>query len=230
MFPGGRKTRCHEVRGMLSEYIDNRLDSEVRGVVERHLEICAACSNELESLQMTVRLLHQVPEMPTPRSFAVREADVVRERVPTKARRWGQLRPVPAVATSEVETGGVSIFDPQRLRWLRAATAFATVALIALLMVDFLQVVPHDVGTGGEKVLMEPPAQGMLSATPEGEAYITESRSDETAVPLPAPVPPLAEEAPTEDAGSYGLGLGVTYNGREEISGESTGGWPLRQI
>ncbi len=195
MFLGGRKRRCHKVRGMLSEYIDNRLDSEDRGVVERHLDICEACSNELESLQMTVHLLNQVPLVPAPRSFAIREVD----------------------------TGRASIFRPQSLRWLRPATALATVALIALLMVDFLQVVPHDAGPGGKEVLTEP-------------AYTTESRVDEPAEPLPtpvptiAPVPSLAGEAPKEDVSSYWFGLGVTYDGEEEISGESAAGWPLRQI
>ena len=181
MFLGGRKTRCHKVRGMLSEYIDNRLDSEDQGVVEHHLEICEACSNELESLQMTMQLLNQVPLVPAPRSFAI----------------------------SEVETGLVSIFEPQRLGWLRPATAFATVTLIALLIVDFLQVVPHD--------------QIMLSPTPQGQEYMTESRGDELA---PAP----GEEALTEDVTSDESGLGVTYEGEEEISGESAAGWPLRQI
>jgi len=184
MFLGGRKTRCHKVRGMLSEYIDNRLDSEDRGVVERHLEICEACLNELESLQMTVQLLNQVPFMPAPRSFAIREVD----------------------------TGRASIFDPQSLRWLRPATAFATVALVLLLMLDFFQVIPHDVGTGGGEVLVEPPAQIMLSPTPEGGAYTTELRGDEPAEAISEPAPAPAEKAPTEDVSS------------------SAAGWPLRQI
>ncbi|TET18542.1 MAG: hypothetical protein E3J81_00070 [Dehalococcoidia bacterium] len=189
MFLGGRKTRCHKVRGMLSEYIDSRLDSEDRGDVERHLEICEACSNELESLQMTVQLLNRVPLMPAPRSFAI----------------------------SEVGTGRVSIFEPQRLGWLRPATAFATVALIALLIVDFLQVVPHD--------------QIMLSPTPQGEEYMIESRGDEPAEAIPEPAPAPGEEAPTEDVTSSDeSGLGVTYEGEGEISGESAAGWPLRQI
>lgn len=187
MFLGGRKRRCHKVRGMLSEYIDNRLDSEDRGVVERHLEICEACSNELESLQMTVQLLNQVPEMPVPRSFAIREADVVGERVP-EPRRPGELQPVPVLATGEVETGRVGILDLQRHRWLRPATAFATVALIVLLMVDFLQLVPHD------KI--------MLSPTPQGEEYMTEARDDELAEAISEPAPAPGEEALTEDVSS----------------------------
>jgi anti-sigma factor RsiW len=192
MFLGGRKRRCHKVRGMLSEYIDNYLDSEDRGVVEHHLGICESCSNELESLQMTVRLLKQVPQVPAPRSFAI----------------------------SEVETGRVSVFEPRRLGWLRPATAFATVALIALLIVDFLQVVPHD--------------HIMLSPTPQGEEYMLDSRGGEPAEtlsePTPEPAPVIGEEAPTEDINSGVTGMGVTYGGEEEVSGESEAGWPLRQL
>ncbi len=188
MFLGGRKRRCHKVRGMLSEYIDTRLDSEDRGVVERHLEICESCSNELESLQMTVQLLNRVPLVPAPRSFAI----------------------------SEVETGRVSIFEPQRLGWLRPATAFATVALIALLIVDFLQVVPHD--------------QIMLSPTPQGEEYMIESRGDDRSESISEPAPAPGEEALTEDVTPDESGLGLTYGGEGEISGESAAGWPLRQI
>jgi hypothetical protein len=188
MFLGGRKRRCHKVRGMLSEYIDNRLDSKDRGAVERHLGICESCSNELESLQMTVQLLNRVPQMPAPRSFAI----------------------------SEVETGRVSVFEPRRLGWLRPATAFATVALIALLIVDFLQVVPHD--------------HIMLSPTPQGEEYMLDSRDGKPAETLSEPAPLPGEEAPTEDINSGVTGMGVTSGGEEEISGESEAGWPLRQL
>jgi hypothetical protein len=188
MFLGGRKRRCHKVRGMLSEYIDNRLDSKDRGAVERHLGICESCSNELESLQMTVQLLKRVPQVPAPRSFAI----------------------------SEVETGRVSIFEPQRLGWLRPVTAFATVALIALLIVDFLQVVPHD--------------QIMLSPTPQGEEYMSDSRGGEPPEAISEPTPVPGEEAPKEDVTSWVTGFSVTNGGEEEISGESAAGWPLRQL
>ena len=225
MFLVGRKTRCHKVRGMLSEYIDNCLDSEDRNAVDRHLGMCEDCSNELESLQMTVRLLNQLPSVPVPRSFAIREAEVGVESTPGPQKLDG-LRPVPVFAASGVKTARLSIFDPQRLHWLRPATAIATVALIALLIVDFLQVVPHDVGTGGGEILTEPPAQIMLSPTPEGEAYSLETRGDEPAEPVPGPT----GKATTEDISADELGLGVTHDGGEEIAGDSVAGWPLHQI
>jgi anti-sigma factor RsiW len=92
---------------MLSEYIDDRLPGDERADMEQHIEKCADCLRELESLQMTVRLLNQLPSIPVPRSFVVRETDVVRE---TEQRREGrgELQPVPVYATSQADTGRLS--------------------------------------------------------------------------------------------------------------------------
>ena len=110
MFRGKGEPLCCKVRGMLSEYIDSRLDGENKSLVERHLEICEACSKELESLRMTVQLLDRVAEVPAPRSFTV--------TVPQPRRE--------------------SAFGPASMRWLRPATAIVAVALVVLLMGDFL--------------------------------------------------------------------------------------------
>jgi len=110
MFRGKGKPLCRKVRGMLSEYIDNGLDSENKSFVEHHLETCEACSKELESLRMTVQLLHMVAEVPVPRSFTVIVPEPRRE----------------------------SAFGPASMRWLRPATAIVAVALVVLLMGDFL--------------------------------------------------------------------------------------------
>ena len=129
------KARCRKVRGMLSEYIDNRLSPGEQDVVEHHLKACEACSSELESLQMTVQLLHRVPAVPSPRSFAV----------------------------TAPEPGRVSIFGPPSPRWLRPATAFATLVLMLLLLGDFSNVFEHEAGD----VLAPTP-------TPEAAFVVTE--------------------------------------------------------
>jgi len=65
-----RKT-CHKVRRLLSPYLDQRLSLLERVFVEGHLAGCALCGSELESLRATVDLLHRVPMVSVPRSFAV---------------------------------------------------------------------------------------------------------------------------------------------------------------
>jgi len=143
MILGRRRITCRRVRNALSEYIDDRLTSEEREAVEHHLEKCAACAQELESLRATVEMLHQVSDVALPRSFVLREAEVEREAAAPQP-RGGWLRPVPVMAMSHAGAERVSMFDPQRLRWLRPATALATAALVVLLMVDFLGAVPQD--------------------------------------------------------------------------------------
>ncbi len=118
MFRGKGEPLCRRVRGMLSEYVDNRLDSENKSLVERHLETCEACSKELESLRMTVQLLHRVPEVPAPRSFTVAAPAPRRE----------------------------SAFGPASMRWLRPATAVVAIALVVLLAGDFSHVFVNNAG------------------------------------------------------------------------------------
>ncbi len=118
MFRDKGEPLCRKVRGMLSEYIDNSLNSENKSLVERHLQTCEACSKELESLRMTVQLLHRMPEVSVPRSFTV--------TVPQPRRE--------------------SAFGPSSLRWLRPATAFVAVALVVLLMGDFLHGFENNIG------------------------------------------------------------------------------------
>jgi len=213
---------------MLSEYIDNLLGAEDRGVVESHLEVCEACSNEFESLQMTVQLLHRMPSVPVPRSFAIGEVETDREEV-SEPRGSGWLRPVPAFAVSRIGSGWASVCDPQRLRWLRPATAFATAALVLLLMLDFLQVVPQQGGIDSRAVFNESPAQVMLSPAPGGEDTL-EVSGDEPVEVLSPPVPAPADKTTTGDVDSDELVVRDAYGGEGEVSAETAGGWPLRQI
>ena len=68
------KSECDHNRDRLSAYLDQRLGSQERGKVERHLEACQRCQHELESLQATVQLLHRMPQVLPARSFVVCEA------------------------------------------------------------------------------------------------------------------------------------------------------------
>lgn len=101
---------------LLSAYIDGEVTPAEKQHVERHLATCHACVGELESLRWTVNLLHEVPPVAVPRPFAVREADLERQR-----RRFA----LPAWLF-----GG--------LRWATVATALL---LILVLSADLLKVV-----------------------------------------------------------------------------------------
>jgi anti-sigma factor RsiW len=77
-----RKSECQKAKGLLSPYIDQQLSSSERVLVKKHLAKCAVCSAELESLKATVNLLHRVPVVSPPRSFAIAEVESRRRRAP----------------------------------------------------------------------------------------------------------------------------------------------------
>ena len=160
MFRSRREPQCPKVQGMLSEYLDNRLVSEDKSLVEHHLESCEACSKELESLRMTVQLLHRVPEVSVPRSFTI--------------------------AVPEPRQEGV--LGPRSLRWLRPATAVAAIVLVVLLAGDFLNAFGHEPGTrGGEQLLNTPPGQTTIYSGGQGEGNLTDSGANVTVKAIPAP-------------------------------------------
>ena len=94
MFKHFRKSRCGKVKGLLSTYVDERLSPKEREQVESHLRECQECQGELDSLRATIGLLHRVPLVAIPRSFAVTEVKSVPHTVV-----FGALRTATAVVT-----------------------------------------------------------------------------------------------------------------------------------
>jgi len=67
-WPIWRKDR-HLGQGEISEYLDGRLSGRQIERIEAHLESCAACREEVESLRMTTQLLRRMPQREPGRSF-----------------------------------------------------------------------------------------------------------------------------------------------------------------
>ncbi len=106
-------SKHNQIIDLLSAYIDNQLSSAERAEVDSHLEGCAVCRRELETLHWTVSLLRAVPQRRVPRSFTI---------------------PVPARAPERPHL--------LSLRWsygfLRAATAFAALLLVLVVASDLV--------------------------------------------------------------------------------------------
>jgi anti-sigma factor RsiW len=60
--------------------MDGQLAPAERTRVKAHLHSCPSCREELRTLEWTRSLLQQVPTVPVPRSFVIREADLVPQR------------------------------------------------------------------------------------------------------------------------------------------------------
>lgn len=60
---------CKKTQNYFSSYLDQSLSQEKVILVEKHLEKCDACRQELEDLKETVHLIKTLPECPLPRGF-----------------------------------------------------------------------------------------------------------------------------------------------------------------
>jgi anti-sigma factor RsiW len=89
-----RKDREHQyVSDRLTAYMDEELVPREQARVETHLSTCEECRVDLRTLRWTKGLLRKVPAIKVPRSFVVREADIVpgrlvRRRFPVLAAQW----------------------------------------------------------------------------------------------------------------------------------------------
>ncbi|MBS1253967.1 MAG: hypothetical protein MAG451_03022 [Anaerolineales bacterium] len=75
---------------LTSAYIDSEVTPSEAAHIEHHLQECRRCNGELASLRWTVNLLREVPPVPVPRSFVVRQADIEPEpaRQPFTLPNW----------------------------------------------------------------------------------------------------------------------------------------------
>jgi hypothetical protein len=60
---------CSEVSLLLSEYVDDVLDSATRGLVEEHLTACRGCAAELHSLHVYLRAMAGMEKVSAPPGF-----------------------------------------------------------------------------------------------------------------------------------------------------------------
>jgi hypothetical protein len=205
---------CRKVRGLLSDYIDNSLSSEDKSFIEQHIQTCDDCSKELESLRVTVQLLHRVPEAPVPRPFTVTVPERKRERA----------------------------FAPAGLRWLRPATAIIAVALVVLLAGDFshafvnnagvnsgrgnatyIQLGPSSAPAEQQVMVTVPGVMGQMSlATAKAVGY-TNYNVLPPSPPSEAGTQPVPVPSVRSDLGLAGAGTKVQQQGEAGV------GWPLRQ-
>ncbi len=180
----------HEwVEESLSAYLDGELSAREKAGVEKHLQECRACSENLSTLRQTVALLKELPAVPAPRSFALRPA-VVKPKVRVAPSSWGY---------------GL----------LKGATALAALLLVLVIGGDLTLQFLGSFRMGA--AAPPPPTEEMIVAPPvvptemyapaEGEPLVGEGRdagaTAETVPPPGATEPPTPAPAPPEPADGY---------------------------
>jgi hypothetical protein len=93
-----RKSKHRWVEKSLSAYLDDELSSADKARVEKHLQQCEACAENLATLRQTVSFLKGLPAVQAPRSFAVRRAEVEVKRAAPPAWGYGLLKGATALA------------------------------------------------------------------------------------------------------------------------------------
>ncbi len=58
--------QCKQSEKLYTDYVCDLLDEEQAARIEEHLEGCAACAREVQSLQNTLRLTEEIEEIPIP--------------------------------------------------------------------------------------------------------------------------------------------------------------------
>ncbi|MBW1806833.1 MAG: zf-HC2 domain-containing protein [Deltaproteobacteria bacterium] len=61
-----------QVKSLLSEYLEQNLQTDVQQQIEEHLSVCPECKNEFELLRQALTLVQQLPRVEAPADFPAR--------------------------------------------------------------------------------------------------------------------------------------------------------------
>ena len=176
-----RKTHCQTITEMLSSYLDGCLDHVEQDMVQYHVDICDGCHRELETLQKTVQLLHDVPVVPVPHSFALASAP--------EARIWDP-------------------FSIPRMNWFRIATAAAVISLAVVLTGDLSGFFHTEISPETAMVLEKMPQEGKATSPAEAISPQSSAELEEEAIAQqPPPQPPADDKA---DAAEQSMVVPIT--------------------
>ena len=62
----GPKRRCAHLVGLLADYVEHQLPTDVHNELERHLTRCPRCVTQLKTYESTVSLLHSIRDEDLP--------------------------------------------------------------------------------------------------------------------------------------------------------------------
>lgn len=177
------RTEHEACQDNLSAFLDGQLSARQHSRVDRHLQGCNACREELESLRQTVSLLRSVPALRPPRSFFIGAGEVAKQR-------QGHRRRLSYV-------------------YLQAATAIASVLLVLVVSGDaILRLQPVQPGAEMSRVgaLAEPhelatdtmPAETLEAGQADEVAAVAAQPATPSTEPMAAAPLNQTEAVPTE--------------------------------
>lgn len=114
-----------DAHALTGPYAVDALDAEERALVERHLDACPACRDEVRELRETAARLAATTAVPPP--------DRLRSRVLAEI---GTVRQAPPANSGAVPLRRAARFGGARLPWLAAAAMFVAVVVLGALLAD----------------------------------------------------------------------------------------------
>ncbi len=177
--------------GRLTDYISGRLSSVQRSRVERAVERCARCREELESLQQTRALLRALPREPMTRSFVFAEAPAAAE-IYRPARDAGFRMPGWAYAGAAAVAGVaviVFVLSGEVGPWLSGGgeEGFGDMASTAAMEMERVESIPAQPAVP-ESMQPAQPAAAQAAPAPEQAMAMASEPSSPASAPIPAQV------------------------------------------
>jgi hypothetical protein len=223
-----RKSEHQWVEESLSAYLDGELSSPDRARVEKHLQQCEACAENLATLRQTVSLLKELPVVQAPRSFAVRRAAVEVKRAAPPAWGYGLLKGATALAALLLV---LLIGGDLALHFVGAPMAYFAPAAPAAEVALAPSVEPELAPAPGE----EEPLLGQTKAAEPSDTEVPPENAEEAPAPVAEPTEAVgAYEAPhemaspaarAEDAGPAATPTAAVPSGAGiPVEGEGVGG------
>ena len=63
---------CQQIKDELVKFVDNELSDEMREIIQAHLDSCAQCSKELESILSVTKLCQDWKDISPPKNWKIR--------------------------------------------------------------------------------------------------------------------------------------------------------------
>ncbi len=182
---------------LLSAYLDNALTAEEKMLVDVALQNEPTVAWRLESLRQTITLLHNLPAVSLPRSFALSELQIAEQATPAKAR---SSLPRPAKADHPA-AGLAGLWEAWRAfwqvgtPWLRNAAAVSFALLLIFIAGDYaLPALPGSQPLAKSATTRQAEAEIALVA-PQTSAASDEETAQPLASGAAATVAPATESA-----------------------------------
>ena len=182
----------HLNAGLLSEFVDRRLASSRQQRVSRHVESCASCREELDSLRATISALGSLSEFTLPRSFTMPapppEIAATRPSITFRAPTWayaGAASVAGLALTIMISADAVGALDP-------------TYRGVPQSFQESMESSQSTTARETDSAAADPKAQPQTAAAPEAQSMQPRQRAESTDAQA-APEAALAATAPTAE-------------------------------